>query len=151
MTTSKPIMSAHNGLHALARLQGDWRLSREIRHADGQIDRFHGVCRFARSGPRLIQDESGTLETKDGRFEATRRYVWTETEGWLHVHFADMRPFVSIPVGVARPETTHLCPPDRYAVVFDFSIWPDWESVWTVEGPRKSYVMRNRFSPMPGD
>lgn len=108
---------------------------------------MQGTCTFTRSGPRLIQDERGFLETGEGRFEATRRYVWTEAQGRLDVHFDDMRPFHSIPLGVARPETTYLCPPDRYSVSYDFSRWPDWQSTWTVEGPRKSYVMTNRFSP----
>ena len=124
-----------------------WALQREIRHDTGHIDRFDGTCRFSPSGPRLLQDEQGTLETAQGRFEATRRYVWTQTEGWLHIHFADMRPFVSLPMAVAKPTATHLCTPDRYEVVFNFGLWPDWESTWTVEGPRKSYIMTNRFSP----
>ena len=128
-------------------LAGRWRLSRRIVHSDGREDVLEGTCTFTRSGPRLIQDERGLLETGEGRFEATRRYVWSETNGRLDVHFDDVRPFHSIPLGVARPETTYLCPPDRYSVAYDFSRWPDWQSTWTVEGPRKRYVMTNRFSP----
>ena len=150
MAASPPISTPRDGLTSLSRLHGRWRLSREVRHGDGRIDRLRGSCTFTRSGPRLIQDERGTLETAEGRFEAARRYVWTESNGWLHIHFADMRPFLAIPMNVARPETTYLCPPDRYAVTFDFGLWPDWQSVWTVEGPRKSYVMTSRFSPEEG-
>ncbi len=142
-----PISTPRDGLASLMRLQGRWHLAREVRHNGGSVDRLRGICAFTRSGPRLIQDETGRLETSDGIFEASRRYVWTESKGWLHIHFADMRPFLTLPLGVARPEATYLCPPDRYAVVFDFGLWPDWESVWTVEGPRKSYVMTSRFTP----
>ncbi len=129
------------------RLVGDWSLSRRIVHGDGREDRFEGRCVFSKSGPRLIQYESGVLETAEGRFEGTRRYVWTEGAGQLQVHFEDMRPFHSVPLGVQRPEATYLCPPDRYGVSYDFTRWPDWESVWQVEGPRKDYVMTNRFMP----
>ena len=135
------------GLTSLSRLLGDWSLSRRITHADGQEDRLEGICRFERSGPRVHQTERGILETSAGRFEATRCYVWTENAGRIDVYFDDMRPFHSITLGVLRTETTHLCPPDRYAVAYDFSAWPLWQSTWTVEGPRKDYVMTNRFSP----
>ena len=96
----------------------------------------------------MIQDEQGRLKTADGQFEARRRYVWTETEGWLQIHFEDMRPFVAFPKQVPQPQATHLCDPDRYEVTFDFALWPNWETVWTVKGPRKSYVMRSLFEPL---
>ena len=95
----------------------------------------------------MIQEEAGVLETAQGRFEGTRRYVWSETKGRLDVYFEDMRPFHSVPLRVEAPQTTHLCPPDRYEVHYDFANWPEWQSVWYVEGPRKDYVMTNRFSP----
>ena len=135
------------GLSSLSRLIGDWTLARRIVHVDGREDRFEGRCAFKRSGPRVIQTEVGVLETDAGRFEASRRYVWTENDGRAEVYFDDMRPFHAIPLGVQRPDTIHLCPPDRYAVAYDFSAWPEWQSTWTVEGPRKSYVMTNRFAP----
>ena len=125
---------------------GAWTIEREIRHADGRADRLTGTCRFTRSGPRLLQDETGWLETAEGRFQASRRYVWAEKAGRLEVYFQDMRPFHSIPIGVVRPETVHLCPPDRYEVHYDFSEWPDWRTVWTVEGPRKSYLMETFYT-----
>ena len=121
-------------------------MTRTIEHADGRVDRLTGRCRFTRSVPRLLQDEEGWLETAEGRFQASRRYVWGEKPGRLEVHFHDMRPFHSIPLGVAHPETVHLCRPDRYEVVYDFSNWPDWRTVWTVEGPRKSYRMETSYA-----
>ncbi|MEM9425336.1 MAG: DUF6314 family protein [Pseudomonadota bacterium] len=138
------------GLVSLFALAGGWELQRVITHDDGRTDRLTGTCRFTRSGPRLLQDEDGWLETTQGRFQASRRYVWGENNGRVEVFFADMRPFHSIPLGEAKPETVHLCPPDRYHVAYDFTAWPQWSTVWTVEGPRKDYVMKTRFTPDEG-
>lgn len=146
MGTSTLQSASPAGPASLWAFAGTWAMARTIEHAGGQIDRLVGSCRFTRSGPRLLQDEEGLLETAQGRFQASRRYVWAEKSGWLEVYFQDMRPFHSIPLGVAHPETVHLCPPDRYQVVYDFSDWPDWRTVWTVEGPRKSYRMETAFT-----
>lgn len=136
------------GLTALADLAGRWRLERLITHSDGRADRFSGEAVFGWSGPRLIEDQSGALETAEGaKVTATRRYVWTAEPGRIEVLFGDMRPFHTIPLRVARPETTHLCPPDRYAVTYDFTQFPDWTATWKVEGPRKEYRMTCHYSP----
>ena len=126
------------GPSSLFSFLGTWELSREICHADGRIDRLQGSCAFTRSGPHLLQDEWGLLETSAGQFRATRRYVWKEAEGQLNVFFQDMRPFHSVQLGVERPETIHLCAPDRYAVVYDFTRWPNWFTclLYTSPSPR---------------
>ena len=142
--TVKPDWTGPASLWAFA---GTWTLSRRIVHADGEEDRFEGQAVFARSGPKLIQDETGVLETPSGRFSATRRYIWAEQGGRLEISFDDMRPFHTIPLGEAWPRTIHLCDPDRYHVAYDFSDWPRWRTVWTVEGPRKAYVMESTFAP----
>ncbi len=126
---------------------GVWKLDRTIRHEDGRIDRFTGDCTFTRTGPRLVQEETGWLETSEGSFQGSRRYIWSEREGRLEVHFDDMRPFHMIPIGQSRPETVHLCPPDRYQVAYDFTQWPIWRTTWVVEGPRKDYCMESVFTP----
>lgn len=141
------VMTEAAGPASLWAFAGTWTLTRRIAHGDGRTDRLSGTCTFMRSGPRLLQDETGVLETADGRFNATRRYVWGEAPGRLEIRFADMRPFHSFPLGVTRPETVHLCDPDRYHVAYDFGAWPVWRTVWTVEGPRKDYVMDSTFAP----
>ena len=135
------------GLPSLAVLEGRWMLTREIRHSDGRIDRFKGEALFHRSGPRLLQDEDGWLTSAGAALpmRATRRYVWSAVGNRLDVAFDDMRPFHSIPLEVARPGTTYLCPPDRYEVTYDFQDFPAWNTVWTVEGPRKKYQMTSEF------
>lgn len=140
------------GLTSLSALEGTWRLDRHIVHADGSEHRFEGVARFRRSGPRLIEDEEGVLLGIPGQpdLKATRRYIWIQEKNRIEVLFDDMRPFHTIPTGVAHPETTHLCPPDRYRVSYDFSDRLHWSSVWRVEGPRKSYVMTNEFRWLGG-
>ena len=134
-------------LTSLAILEGEWRMEREIVHALGPSDRFEGVSSFRRSGPRLVQDETGTLMPGRGGppMKASRRYVWSEGEGRIDLAFEDMRPFHSLPIGVETYATTYLCPPDRYEVSYDFGNFPIWTTVWRVEGPRKDYRMTTRF------
>ena len=136
------------GIVSLAMLEGRWDLARVIRHEDGQEDRFDGTATFTRSGPRLIQDESGTLRPGRGgaALKAERRYVWTNSEARFDISFADMRPFHSLPKGVAAYETTYLCDPDRYHVTYDLTRFPAWSTTWDVEGPRKGYRMISRFT-----
>lgn len=140
-----------SGLTSLAMLEGVWRLERRILHDDGREDRFEGEATFTRTGPRLLQDEAGWLHPSHGGqpLRATRRYVWSRTGDQIEVSFADMRPFHSFSLTSAEPTATHLCPPDRYEVRYDFTDFPNWNSTWRVEGPRKAYEMANRFSRSP--
>ena len=137
------------GLVSLAALEGRWRLERHILHADGSEATLDGWTVFRRMGLRLVQEEEGWLRLPgDGApLRATRRYLWTAEPGRLEVLFEDNRPFHTVPLRVPRPETIHLCDPDRYAVAYDFARWPFWRSVWRVEGPRKDYVMTSDYSP----
>ena len=137
------------GFPSLAALEGAWRLERRIDHADGARHRLTGRAVFRRSGLRLVQDEEGLL-SGDGLptpVAASRRYLWSAAEGRLDVAFDDGRPFHSIPLGIARPEATHLCTPDRYHVAYDAAAFPRWSAVWHVTGPRKDYVMTSRYAP----
>jgi len=140
-----------NGLSSLAALEGRWSMARVIEHDDGRRDVFDGHSVFHRSGPRLIQDETGVLTPGRGgpALKATRRYVWSGQEGRIDIAFGDMRPFHSVPVGIAAYETTYLCSPDRYEVSYDFNGFPNWSTIWSVEGPRKSYRMETRYSRIP--
>ena len=129
-------------------LAGQWSLARCIRHADGRENSLTGKAVFTRSGTRLIQEESGLLRLDDQVLKARQRLNWCQDGFLLRVHFADMRPFHEIPMGVADPEAVHDCPPDRYHVAYDFARWPIWTSVWTVTGPRKDYVMNSTYTPV---
>ena len=136
-----------SGLSSLSLLEGHWRLVRRIIHFDGVENRLEGVARFVRSGKRLIQDEEGVLEGVPGQpgLKATRRYLWMQDRDRIEVLFPDMRPFHTLPAGVQRPETTYLCPPDRYHVAYDFADLKSWRATWRVEGPKKSYTMESTF------
>jgi hypothetical protein len=135
------------GLKSLWALEGNWRLEREIAHADGSVNQLTGTTRFQRSGQRLVQDEAGTLTLGNQEVKATRRYIWAAADRRLDVFFDDMRSFHTVFLGVARHETVHLCDPDRYAVSYDFTDWPNWTTHWQVEGPRKNYVMTSWYTP----
>ncbi len=141
-----------SGFGGLASLEGRWLMARNIVHDDGRCDVFDGECVFHRSGPRLVQDETGVLTQARGgaALKATRRYVWSQSEGRVDIAFGDMRPFHSVPLGVVTYETTYLCPPDRYEVSYDFTGFPRWSSVWNVMGPRKDYRMETQFSRTAG-
>lgn len=135
-----------SGLPSLSALAGRWSLLRDITHDDGARHHFDGEAMFSWSGPRLIEMQTGTLDIgTQVPLKASRRYVWTNEGRRIEVLFDDMRPFHTIPTGTARPETTHLCPPDRYHVAYDFTRFPDWGAVWEVEGPRKAYRMESRY------
>ena len=136
-------------LTSLWDLESRWHLSRRITHGDGRIDTMAGTVDFVRSDQRLFQNETGILEVNEHRLEARQSYVWTETQDQLQVFFADFRPFHTLPLRQATPEAKHNCPPDKYHVRYDFTLWPNWKSTWTVEGPRKTYVMTSIFSKLP--
>lgn len=136
-----------SGLTSLSALEGRWRLDRMIRQSDGREGRFEGDVVFRRSGPRLLQEETGTL-TMDGAppLKANRRYIWTASGELLKCAFDDGRPFHAVPIGATVYDTVYLCPPDRYEVAYDFTDMRVWTSRWRVEGPRKDYVMESRFA-----
>lgn len=135
------------GLGTLAALEGEWALSREIAHADGARHVFRGTARFHWQGGHLVQDEEGALSGLPGGGEvrATRRYLWREADGLAEILFDDLRPFHAFPLDRERPGATHHCDPDIYHVAYDFDLPRAWRARWSVEGPRKSYVMDSRF------
>jgi len=135
---------------SLVAFLGHWSMARDIRHADGLEGRLDGTARFTRSGPgRLTCDEDGWLTLGAAApLHATSRTLWRAAPGAIEVAFADGRPFHRIALGAGRPETVHLCPPDRYAVTYDFTGWPLWSARWRVEGPRKNYEMTTRYAPL---
>ena len=131
-----------------AAFAGRWRVARDIRHGDGLTGRLTGEAIIAPAGPGLFTyDEAGTLTLGAADpLHATRRYLWRAAEGAIDVSFEDGRPFHRISLAAFRPETVHLCPPDRYAVAYDFTDWPHWTARWQVEGPRKDYTMTTRYA-----
>ena len=141
-------MSNGEGLLALADLEGRWTLNRQITHAGGEVNEFHGHATCTLDGDQLILDEEGVLSGLPGgaTLKASRRYIMSEEAGHIAVFFHDMRPFHAIPLGVARPEASHDCPPDTYEVSYDFSDLGAWRAIWSVSGPRKSYVMKTRYT-----
>jgi hypothetical protein len=132
-----------------AAFAGRWKLRRDIRHGDGLTGQFEGTAEIAPAGPGLYTyDEEGMLKLGDSdALRGTRRYLWRASDGAIDISFADGRPFHRLDLGGLRPETVHLCSPDRYAVAYDFTAWPEWSARWRVEGPRKDYVMTSHYAP----
>ncbi len=131
----------------LADFEGDWRLERVIEDLKAdQTLHFTGGASFIRDLDGLAYAESGRLVLPDGsRMEASRSYRWQEEgEGRVAVHFEDGSYFHSFELAT-RPSAEHWCDPDSYAASYDFSAWPRWSCRWSVNGPRKEYVMETRF------
>ncbi|WP_233270357.1 DUF6314 family protein [Chachezhania sediminis] len=121
---------------------GHWRLSRRIVQADGPEARFEGEAVWTPDGAGLTCEERGLLQIGDQpALQGTRRYLWRPG---LQVFFDDGRFFHAVPVEGGRAE--HHCAPDHYVVDYDFSGWPSFATVWTVEGPRKSYRMASTYT-----
>lgn len=126
---------------------GDWRLARVIddRRA-GQAGVFDGTARFTpASGNLLTYTEEGKLRIGTApAMTATRTYAWAFDADHVRVSFADGRAFHSFPhAGGAGQD--HPCGADLYRVTYDFARWPDWQTCWTVIGPRKDYTMTSHY------
>ena len=131
----------------LRAFEGDWRVARVIRHAQGPDARFDGAARFLPDGTGLLYIEEGSL-CIDGRapMRAERRYLWRAgASGTIEVLFEDGRAFHRIAPGAEAPEDRHDCPPDIYDVTYDFRRWPEWRCVWRVRGPEKDYRMESLY------
>ncbi|PKP74281.1 MAG: trigger factor [Alphaproteobacteria bacterium HGW-Alphaproteobacteria-6] len=132
------------GAPGLADFAGDWRLDRQIADRRGPGGRFKGVARFIPAAGGLIYREEGLLRIGDAApMRAVRGYLWRAEAGRIVVEHADGAAFHAF--DPARPEAVHDCPPDRYHVAYDFSVWPDWRATWTVSGPAKDYRMVSRY------
>ncbi|APZ53365.1 DUF6314 family protein [Salipiger abyssi] len=119
---------------------GEWELERQIRHHDGGIARFEGTALWVPKGMGALYIERGTLVMPQARYHSERRYLWDRA---LRVYFEDGRFFHQVPAEGGQAE--HRCPPDTYAVFYDFGAWPVWTTRWHVSGPRKDYVMLSRY------
>jgi hypothetical protein len=126
--------------------EGRWRIARQIDdRLAGSQGRFEGIVTFAPDGQGLTCREAGEL-TFDGQtpYAATRTYLWRQGAEGIEVYFEDGRFFHLIGADQA-PVAAHWCDPDDYRVAYDFTLWPDWRAVWTVEGPRKDYTMVSEY------
>ena len=140
-------VGAGAGQALLGRLAGRWTLVREIEdRRGGTSGRFEGVATFAPGRGGLGYREAGALHLPgQPALAAERRYLWRADGDRVIVAFDDGRPFHAFDARLPRPEAGHACPPDRYAVVYDFAAWPEWRAVWSVRGPRKDHVLRARY------
>lgn len=129
----------------LSRFLGHWRLLREI-SGGGRFDGEAVITRDGQGGAAYAEDGTLSLPGQAG-MRATRRYRWHEDGGLIAVSFADGRFFHRFDPGEIAPKARHHCPPDIYEVTYDFADWPRWSSLWRVEGPRKSYLMRSEYRP----
>ncbi|WP_299285849.1 DUF6314 family protein [uncultured Tateyamaria sp.] len=126
----------------LADFEGAWTLSRTITQNTGASATFEGRATWTGAGDDgLAYHETGLLHVPGAApMKAERRYHWGPD---LTVSFDDGQFFHSVPPQGGR--ATHFCDPDTYVVDYDFTKWPAFTATWTVNGPRKAYVMTTRF------
>lgn len=129
----------------LADFEGTWTIDRGIRHRDGIQGTFRGEAVWTPDDDGLAYLERGTLCLPHSPpMQAERRYRWgTDLQVW----FEDGRFFHQVPP--AGGHTMHVCDPDTYSVDYDFSDWPLFRTRWSVQGPRKDYVMVSTFTRRP--
>ena len=125
---------------------GEWTLSRRIDDLlTEQSGVFEGMARFSPvETTGAVYEESGLLRLGDAPpMTAERRYLWDFGEEAVTVRHADGRDFFSFAPGGRGAEIVHVCDPDIYRVIHDFTAWPRWQAIWTVTGPRKDYRLRS--------
>jgi hypothetical protein len=156
-----PAQKAPKGL---ADFTGIWRIERDIENAIGPDAQFSGQAHFtALPAPQLGQlnpqapclklRETGEMTFADQptSFAATRHYYWQEgpqnaaAQKTIHVYYDDGRFFHHFDPQDLRATAHHDCPPDVYDVTYDFAHWPNWQAIWQVSGPKKSYCLRSRY------
>lgn len=134
-------------MRGLAEFEGEWRIARLIddRRA-GQTGRFEGRAVLTPGNGGLIFREEGILRLGEAPpMTATRSYLWRAEGRRIAVLFDDGRAFHSFDPNADTPAADHACDPDTYQVIYDFSRWPEWRTVWHVTGPRKDYRMESAF------
>ncbi|MFA3917796.1 DUF6314 family protein [Ruegeria hyattellae] len=131
---------------------GNWSVTREITDAKaGQVLSAEGTATLSWRANELIYDEALRLQVPGQvPMQATRCYLWQQGQGGIDIRFEDGRFFHFLALGKDCPRDHHDCPPDSYDAAYDFTAWPVWSVVWTVSGPRKSYVMKSLYQRMRG-
>ncbi len=121
--------------------EGEYRLTRQITHADAPPATFAGRASWSREGDGLRYHESGELAIRGhAAMTAERRYFWAPD---LKVYFDDGRFFHQVPPSGGH--AAHWCDPDHYGVTYHFDDWPNFQVEWRVTGPKKEYKMHTHY------
>lgn len=133
----------------LLNLEGRWRVLRDIDdRLAGLTGQFEGEALWSLDTDGLVQTETGVMTYGTAPpMQATRRYLWREDAGGLHVFFDDGRPFHTVPP--PGKEALHDCPPDTYRVRYSFAA-DTFTTIWHVTGPRKDAVLSSVFTRVNG-
>ena len=125
---------------------GSYDVSRVIEDTRaGATSRFEGQAEITLSHDGALYSETGALIIADQRFEAERKYLWSQNSGKILVCFDDGRAFHDFDPSLGGLASEHLCGEDMYRGGYDFSNWTSWFVTWKVLGPRKDYTSRTSY------
>tara|TARA_B100001093_G_scaffold217192_1_gene208414 strand:+ start:794 stop:1240 length:447 start_codon:yes stop_codon:yes gene_type:complete len=137
---------------------GYWTLDRHIDDfLFGQTGQFTGQATLVASDTEWHYFESGILTLQNQTpLKSEQRYMWSPTPNGFDIHFENGRFFHSFDL----PENSrinssatayHWCDPDDYNVQYNLHNFPDWSSIWQVEGPKKSYKLESKYRRLSED
>ncbi len=130
-------------IFTLDQFEGRWRMALRILHDNGDMARAEGCATLTRDDSGLVYSERGRLRMRMQTYHFERRYLWRPAGDGIEVQFEDGRVFHSFaPKSTA---TGHVCPPDRYRVIYTFDLPCAWSSRWRVDGPRKAYAIETLY------
>lgn len=130
-------------------LSGSWQISRYMLDRRNVIGgEFRGQAQFKACDGSLLYEERGTLNfgAHSGRAEQRYRYDFRCGDGRATICFRDGRAFHELDLSQGRALVGHICGPDRYEGCFTAVDWGQWQSSWTVAGPRKDQEITTLFN-----
>jgi len=132
-------------LHSFA---GTWSIARRIDDfAARRLATLDGTATLSPAPWGLAYVETGTLHIEgQAPMAASRAYRWALRAGKIEVLFDDGRPFHVFDPSADRSSATFHCGDDEYRVIYTFSRWPGWRSIWRVIGPRKDYRLETEYA-----
>ncbi|MDH5488373.1 MAG: DUF6314 family protein [Rhodospirillaceae bacterium] len=132
-------------------LAGYWLIKRDIHQVgEGQKVTLNGSASFVvdekSPADTLIYNEEGLLETPEGKFDATRSYIYKFIGSALaEVRFSDGEFFHVLDLSAGPLRVEHHCGDDFYQGLFRAVDTNTWLSVWRIEGPRKKQVISTHY------
>lgn len=147
MMPARQVSAVRCGEDLRAYFLGVWHLARTI---EDRRDQRHGFLRgsavFEPDSLDLCYHETGRLRLGSYAGAVAQHYRYTfPWPGHASVRFADGRPFFDLELSQGRSAFLHRCGADMYRGIIEILDVSCFAMSWRVSGPRKDYVLRNRY------